>query len=124
MAAGYGSDTNAYDTVRSRARGYSNYDYDTFQSSRQATQAETQGATSSATGAAGGNYSSSAFASQTTTPQDRSGKWAEQLIDLVSEPLDTTIARINNYTSSADHNQGDVVEEKYHRTYKEEHMSH
>ena len=29
-AAGYGSDTNAYDTVRSRARGYSNYDYGLF----------------------------------------------------------------------------------------------
>ncbi|ULU01581.1 hypothetical protein L3Y34_001716 [Caenorhabditis briggsae] len=56
--------------------------------------------------------------------EDKSGKWAEQLIDLVSEPLDTTIARINNYTSSSnDRGQGDVVEEKYYRSHKEEHSS-
>ncbi|ULU01578.1 hypothetical protein L3Y34_001716 [Caenorhabditis briggsae] len=119
-SAGYGSDTNAYDTVRSRARGYSNYDYDTFQSSRNVTQTQaTSGATQTSGATAAGAASSSS-----ATQQDKSGKWAEQLIDLVSEPLDTTIARINNYTSSSnDRGQGDVVEEKYYRSHKEEHSS-
>lgn len=91
-SAGYGSDTNAYDTVRSRARGYSNYDYglflhfacfsecppfitnawrnftDTFQSSRNVTQTQTSGTAATQAGA-----TSSAFASQTTTP--RSYSW-------------------------------------------------
>lgn len=117
---GYGSDNNAYDTVRSRARGYSNYDYDTFQSSRNVTNSSSAAAAASGAQTTGATAASSSSATQ----QDKSGKWAEQLIDLVSEPLDTTIARINNYTSSSnDRGQGDVVEEKYHRSYKEEHSS-
>ncbi|PIO68284.1 hypothetical protein TELCIR_09931 [Teladorsagia circumcincta] len=68
---GYTSDTgNAYDTVRSKARGYSNYDYD---------------------------------------PADDAGRWADDLLEIVSEPMNKTLDRMKKYsTSSANVGEYDV----------------
>ncbi|CAI5445350.1 unnamed protein product [Caenorhabditis angaria] len=136
-AAGYTSDTNAYDTVRSRARGYSNYDYDTYQSSTRNIQSSSGAAAAGATSGVSGSVqrvgypSSSAGSTSANTPKhDTSGKWAEELIDIVAEPLDRTIERMKKFSTSTSNvggstsqGGGEVVEEKYHRTYKEEHST-
>ncbi|CAB3401714.1 unnamed protein product [Caenorhabditis bovis] len=122
-AAGYTSDTNAYDTVRSKARGYSNYDYDTYQSSS-TRNVQHEGSTSAAT--ASGAAATTAKVPYPTTKNDSSGKWADELIDIVSEPFDRTIERLKKFstsTKSGGQSGGEVVEEKYHRSYKEEHSS-
>ncbi|VDO74654.1 unnamed protein product [Heligmosomoides polygyrus] len=96
---GYTSDTgNQYDTVRSKARGYSNYDYDTFSSSRQ------HEARSSAVGGAGG------VATGITVPSarypakdsaDDAGRWADDLLEIVSEPMNKTLDRMKKYSNSS-----------------------
>nr|CDJ91677.1 Protein LET-805, isoform b [Haemonchus contortus] len=128
---GYTSDTgNAYDTVRSKARGYSNYDYDTFSSSRHH---ETR---SSAVGGGGGT---TGFTTVPTTrysakdSTDDAGRWADDLLEIVSEPMNKTLDRMKKYSSSSANVEGgastshgdakEIVEEKYHRSYKEEHSS-
>lgn len=122
----YTSDTgNAYDTVRSKARGYSNYDYDTFSSSRHETRTSTTGG-----GIASGVSSQAA---RPAKDKDDAGRWADDLLEIVAEPMNKTLDRMKQYSTSsanveggASTSQGDakeVVEEKYHRTYKEEHSS-
>ncbi|KAK6029855.1 hypothetical protein OSTOST_04026 [Ostertagia ostertagi] len=127
---GYTSDTgNAYDTVRSKARGYSNYDYDTFSSSRHH---ETR---SSAVGAGGGGGGATGITVPTTRypakdPADDAGRWADDLLEIVSEPMNKTLDRMKKYSSSSANVEGgaastshgdakEIVEEKYHRSYKE-----
>ncbi|ETN71312.1 fibronectin type III domain protein [Necator americanus] len=187
---GYTSDT-AYDTVRSKARGYSNYDYvfpslpmiayeyrvvsftschgfgytaipsracladwelaasynlfstvfssamafdptqvtaDTFSSSRHH---ETR--TSTVGGAGAGGVSTHTARPAGKDSADDAGRWADDLLEIVSEPMNKTLDRMKKYSSSSANveagpstSHGDakeIVEEKYHRSYKEEHSS-
>ncbi|KJH44140.1 hypothetical protein DICVIV_09836 [Dictyocaulus viviparus] len=124
---GYTSDTgNPYDTVRSKARGYSNYDYDTFSSARQQ---ETRSSTL-------GGGAATGIGTQTTRQtrdRDEAGRWPDDLLDIVAEPMNKTLDRMKKYSTSSANVEGgastshgdakEVVEEKYHRTYKEEHST-
>ncbi|KIH68493.1 hypothetical protein ANCDUO_01167, partial [Ancylostoma duodenale] len=92
---GYTSDT-AYDTVRSKARGgYSNYDYDTFSSSRHH---ETR--TSTVGGAAAGGVSTHSARHAGKDSADDAGRWADDLLEIVSEPMNKTLDRMKKYSSS------------------------
>ncbi|KAK0418386.1 hypothetical protein QR680_013533 [Steinernema hermaphroditum] len=145
---GYSSDTGYLnDTIRSsRVRGYSNYDYDTIQQS--ATRSETKHSASTAQGAVGVVASSprppttSASATSpvdsatkkdldtTHTTQSSSHQWPENLMDIVNEPKPATLDRYERYSSSlanlrggADDGLKETVEERYQRSYREEHSS-
>ncbi|CAJ0579194.1 unnamed protein product, partial [Mesorhabditis spiculigera] len=149
---GYASDSAAgYDSVRSKARGYSNYDYDTFRSSTQqqqqqqssSTQAETQQAQDQAqsntttvryTAAQQPTVVSTATHQINTGTNEDAGRWADDLIGIVNEPMERTLDRMRHFSSSnanvegaaaqsSSQGQQEVVEEKYHRSYKEEHSS-
>ncbi|CAJ0598951.1 unnamed protein product [Cylicocyclus nassatus] len=131
---GYTSDT-AYDTVRSKARGYSNYDYDTFSSSRQHEIRTTVGGAAGAAGGAGATSAHSASRHAGKDSTDDAGRWADDLLEIVSEPMNKTLDRMKKYSSSSANVEAagpstshggdakEIVEEKYHRSYKEEHSS-
>ncbi|CAJ0941669.1 unnamed protein product, partial [Mesorhabditis belari] len=146
---GYASDSAAgYDSVRSKARGYSNYDYDTFQSSQQ--QQSTSSTTQQQQTEAGGQTATSAVRYPTTTQptvvstvthqiqstpgtNEDAGRWTDDLIGIVNEPMERTLDRMRQFSTSAANVEGaqssqaqqgqEVVEEKYHRSYKEEHST-
>ncbi|WKY00226.1 hypothetical protein Q1695_014798 [Nippostrongylus brasiliensis] len=132
---GYTSDTggNQYDTVRSKARGYSNYDYDTFSSSRhhETRSSAVGGGTSAASGGATGiTIPTTRYSAKDSA--DDAGRWADDLLEIVSEPMNKTLDRMKKYSNSSANVEGastshgdakEIVEEKYHRSYKEEHSS-
>ncbi|CAI4231782.1 unnamed protein product [Auanema sp. JU1783] len=99
---GYLSDNNQYDTVRSKARGqgYSNYDYDSYSSSRQHEVRQTSSAVTGGSGAAtqAVRYPPSSKAKESAG--DDSGRWADDLIEIVSEPMNKTLDRMKKFSSS------------------------
>ncbi|KAK6053543.1 hypothetical protein COOONC_08951 [Cooperia oncophora] len=96
---GYTSDTgNAYDTVRSKARGYSNYDYDTFSSSRHH-ETRSSAVSGGGGGATGITVPGSRYPGK--EPADDAGRWADDLLEIVSEPMNKTLDRMKKYSSSS-----------------------
>ncbi|VDM43794.1 unnamed protein product [Toxocara canis] len=139
---GYSSDTGYMnDTIRSRARGYSNYDYDSYQASR----SEMKSSTTTGGVNAAGTTTSSRYAvsvpvrttgstSYSTSQKDggaelspSSRNWPDDLIDIVNEPMGQTLERMKKYSTSmsqvdregAEEGVKESVEERYQRSYKE-----
>ncbi|VDL76883.1 unnamed protein product [Nippostrongylus brasiliensis] len=59
---------------------------------------------------------------------DDAGRWADDLLEIVSEPMNKTLDRMKKYSNSSANVEGastshgdakEIVEEKYHRSYKE-----
>uniref|UniRef100_A0A158P9A7 Fibronectin type III domain protein n=1 Tax=Angiostrongylus cantonensis TaxID=6313 RepID=A0A158P9A7_ANGCA len=108
---GYTSDTgNAYDTVRSKARGYSNYDYDTFSSSRHETRTSTTGG-----GIASGVSSQAARPAKGMIYSSLSNKGCLKVASLiVAEPMNKTLDRMKQYSTSSANVDNCYLQTKFH----------
>uniref|UniRef100_A0A915B8J5 Fibronectin type-III domain-containing protein n=1 Tax=Parascaris univalens TaxID=6257 RepID=A0A915B8J5_PARUN len=143
---GYSSDTGYMnDTIRSRARGYSNYDYDSYQASRSEVKSSTTTGGVNATGTATSSRYAVSVPVRTTgttsystsrkegaaevSPSSRN--WPDDLIDIVNEPMGQTLDRMKKYSTSisqvdregVDEGVKESVEERYQRSYKEEYST-
>ncbi|MCP9258787.1 hypothetical protein DINM_001788 [Dirofilaria immitis] len=118
-ARGYSSDTGYMnDTMRSRTRAYSNYDYDTYQTSKSEMRStEPSGGIigASSSGATAGYITHGPRATASTSFSARRGEnergggsgrtaggnlsshnWPDDLIDIVNEPMGQTLDRMKN----------------------------
>uniref|UniRef100_A0A158R407 t-SNARE coiled-coil homology domain-containing protein n=1 Tax=Syphacia muris TaxID=451379 RepID=A0A158R407_9BILA len=136
-------------SMRSRTRGYSNYDYDSYQTTR--SEVKTTSPLTPTNGTRSIRYpvsvpvrqgasSSYSYRKESGTSGVEAGpsshNWPNDLTDIVNEPMGQTLERMKKYSSSVsqmDHEgvssgMGDdgikeSIEERYQRSYKEEYTT-